>query len=89
MVECYKLIHNCYDLHAEEFFEHMGESITRGHNFKLKTKYARTENRKKFFTVRCIPVWNKLPEDIVNAPSLNIFKKTLDCLWAEKQHLFD
>jgi len=34
--------------------------------------------RKKFFTVRVVRHWNRLPSDIMDAPSLEVFKARLD-----------
>ena len=34
--------------------------------------------RKKFFTVRVVMHWNRLPRDVPSAPSLEIFKDRLD-----------
>ena len=34
--------------------------------------------RKKFFTQRVVPPWNRLPEEVVDIPSLEAFKATLD-----------
>jgi len=34
--------------------------------------------RKKAFTVRLVRHWNKLPRDMVDAPSLETFKMRLD-----------
>ena len=35
--------------------------------------------RKRFFTVRVVTHWSRLPRDAVTAPSLSEFKKCLDC----------
>ncbi|KFP28239.1 hypothetical protein N325_02628, partial [Colius striatus] len=44
--------------------------------FKLKEGGFRLDMRKKFFTVRVVRYWNRLPREAVCAPSL--FKARLD-----------
>ena len=34
--------------------------------------------RKKFLTVRAVRHWHRLPREVVNAPSLAVFKARLD-----------
>jgi len=51
---------------------------TRGKGCKLKEGSFRLSIRKKFFTMRVVKHWNRLPREAVDAPSLEVFKARLD-----------
>jgi hypothetical protein len=65
-------------------------AATRGHNmrlrkqeFKAKTRndnFAAVNNRLHFLTNRVARVWNELPNEAVNAKSVNSFKAAIDKL---------
>lgn len=54
---------------------------TRGHPFKLESERKTSRVGRQFFTSRVVKEWNKLPEAVVSAPSVNSFKSRLDDYW--------
>ena len=75
LIQVYKIFHGIDNVDVKQFFNVVRTNrSSRGHSFKIFLPFARTDVRKYWFGMRVIDPWNSLPEDIVSAPSINIFK---------------
>ena len=65
-------------------------SITRGNKFKLVPQHCKLayDLRKHYFTNRVVPIWNSLPNDVVMADNINLFKNHLDKLWPSCEFVY-
>jgi hypothetical protein len=83
VIEVYKLLHGMYQTSEETHLCLLeGRSmVTTGHGYKLDKLRVSTKLRENFFGARVVRMWNRLPDDVVSAASLNSFKNQLDRHW--------
>ncbi|GAB0179893.1 hypothetical protein GRJ2_000454600 [Grus japonensis] len=78
LIAAYPVPEGAYRKAGEGLFMRECSDRTRGNGFKLKEDRFRLDIRKKFFTVRVVRHWNRLPREVVDAPSLEVLKTRLD-----------
>jgi len=59
-------------------FSQVTSNRMRGNGLRLCQGNFRWGIRKNFFTERIVKHWNRLPSEVVEAPSLKVFKKSVD-----------
>ena len=78
LIAAFQYLKGAHKQEGSQLFERVNNSRTRGNGFKLKERRRRLDVRGKFFTMRVIRCWNRLPREDVDAPSLEVFKARLD-----------
>ena len=92
IIEVYKIIKEIYDSKTTGNILKYRDKIRlslRGHNHILEHKRLYNPTRVNFFANRVVNNWNSLPECIVEAGLLNIFKNSLDRLWSNQDLLYN
>ena len=78
LLQYWKILNGRSSIVPTDIFQLSPETRTRGHRLKLFCPTVRTDVRKRFFSVRCLNVWNSLPASAVCAHDLSQFKRMLD-----------
>ena len=78
LIAAFQYLKGAYKQKGSKPFERVDTSRTRGNGFKVKEGRFRLDVRGKFFTRRVVRCWSGLPREVVDAPSLEVFKARLD-----------
>ncbi|PKU37230.1 hypothetical protein llap_12465 [Limosa lapponica baueri] len=76
LIAAFQYLKGAYRRAGEGLFVRKSGDRTRG--FKLEEGRFRLDTRKKFFAVRVVRPWHRLPREAVAAPSLEVFRARLD-----------
>ena len=77
LIETFKLLRGFTGLDPTSLFQ-LSENQTRNHGFKVVPPRFNTVLYRDFPTVKVCNLWNSLPEAVVNAPTVDTFKRRLD-----------
>ena len=78
LTAAFQYLKEAYKQEGSQLFEMVGNGRTRGKGFRLREGRFRLDVRRKFFTKGVVKCWNRLPREVVDAPTLRMFKARLD-----------
>ena len=78
LIVVFQYLEGAYKQEGQQLFTRVDSDRTRGNSFKLRQGKFSLDIRRKFFTQRVVKHWNRLPKEVVDAPSLKAFKTRLD-----------
>ena len=85
LIQMYKTLRGFESVNWPVFntrFREVGDLSLRGHNQIIRREITSNTRRHNFFMNRTAPIWNSLPEEIVQAQTVNIFKERLDSFFS-------
>ncbi|KAK4829480.1 hypothetical protein QYF61_004770 [Mycteria americana] len=76
LIAAFQYLKGAYKKDEDKLFSRACCDRTSSNGFKLKEGRFRLDIRKKFFMLRVVKHWTRLPREVVDAPSLEIFKRS-------------
>ncbi|MGL5756646.1 MAG: reverse transcriptase domain-containing protein, partial [Paraclostridium sp.] len=65
LIETFKIVKGLSGIKFETLFSFLPDNRTRGHCLRLQRNHSKGGIRTNFFSNRVIPLWNKLPEEVI------------------------
>jgi ribonuclease P/MRP protein subunit RPP40 len=81
LMEVYKMLNGLSGVPPGALLELREGRELRGHSKMLRKKHCRLEIRKGYFSHRVVNPWNSLSSEVIDAPTLETFKRKLDERW--------
>ncbi|KAK4815897.1 hypothetical protein QYF61_009948 [Mycteria americana] len=78
LLAAFQYLKGAYKKDEDKLFRRSYCNRTRGNGFKLKEDRFRLDIRKKLFMMRVVRHWDRLPREVVDAPSLETSQVRLD-----------
>ena len=87
LVNVYKYMNNLYDV--KSIISEDKDDTRRGHSAKLEKLGCKKDIRLYFFSNRVVAWWNKIPQEVIDAPSIDSLKNRLDSHFKDHPMIYD